>query len=82
MGPSGYGFRALGAGGNVDTQAAEMGYAGINNNLVVEFDVLQDPWDPNSDHIAVQTCGPNTNTPVHLPGDYTIGNNQRDELPV
>jgi Legume lectin domain len=72
-GASGYGFRALGAG-NGDLGGG-MGYAGISNNLAVEFDVLQDPWDPNSDHIAVQTCGPNTNTPVHLPGDYTIGNN-------
>ena len=54
-----------------------MGYAGINNNLVIEFDVVQDPWDPTSNHIAIQTCGPNTNTPVHLPGDYTIGNNHQ-----
>ena len=52
-----------------------MGYAGIHNNLVIEFDILQDAWDPNSNHIAIQTCGPNTNTPVHLPGNYTIGNN-------
>ena len=25
-----------------------MGYAGINNNLAVEFDIHLDPWDPNS----------------------------------
>jgi len=76
-GASGYGFKALGAGGNHNypNQAGAMGYAGINNNLVVEFDMVQDPWDPTSNHIAIQTCGPATNTPVHLPGKYTIGNN-------
>src|SRR5208283_2613370 len=70
-------FKALGAGGNknLPNQAGAMGYAGINNNLVIEFDMVQDPWDPTSNHIAIQTCGPATNTPVHLPGNYTIGNN-------
>jgi hypothetical protein len=52
-----------------------MGYAGINNSLVIEFDILQDSWDPTSNHIAIQTCGPGTNTPVHDPGSYMIGNN-------
>src|SRR5208283_775526 len=76
-GATGYGFKALGAGGNHNypNQAGAMGYAGINNNLVIEFDMVQDPWDPTSNHIAIQTCGPATNTPVHLPGNYTIGNN-------
>jgi len=68
-GASGAGLSALGAfnGG--------MGYAGINNNLTIEFDLFGNPWDPNSNHVAVQSCGPNTNTPVHLPGVYTIGQN-------
>ncbi len=68
-GASGAGVTALGAtnGG--------MGYAGINNNLAIEFDVYGNPWDPNPNHVAVQSCGPNTNTPVHLPGTYTIGQN-------
>ena len=30
--------------------------------------------EPNSNHVAVQTCGVNTNTPVHIPGTFTIGN--------
>ncbi len=54
-------------------QAGAMGYAGINNNLAVEFDIHQDAWDPNSSHVAVQSCGVNTNTPVHMDGEYTIG---------
>jgi Legume lectin domain len=55
-----------------------MGYSGINNSLAVEFDMLQNPWDPNSNHIAIQTCGGNPskfNSPVHDDGVYTIGNN-------
>jgi hypothetical protein len=70
MGASGIGMTALGAGDG------GLGYAGLNNSLAIEFDVLDDPWDPNSDHIAIQTCGgvPSLfNTPVHLPGVYTIG---------
>ncbi len=60
-----------------------MGYAGINNNLAIEFDIQANPWDPNSNHVSVQSCGPGTNTPVHLPGTYTIGQQpQCDQLPV
>jgi legume-like lectin family protein len=68
-GASGAGLTALGAfnGG--------IGYAGINNNLAIEFDIQANPWDPNNNHVSVQSCGPATNTPVHLPGAYTIGNN-------
>ena len=70
MGASGLGVKALGAGGG------GLGYAGINNSLAIEFDIYDDPWDPNSNHIAIQTCGGVAslfNTPVHLPGVYTIG---------
>jgi hypothetical protein len=72
MGASGRGISAVGAA------TGGMGYAGINNSLAIEFDILQDPWDPSSNHIAIQSCGGNLNlfnTPVHLPGEYTIGNN-------
>jgi len=76
---SGLGVIALGAGGSqtCPDQGGALGYAGINNSLVVEFDVVQDLWDPTSNHIAIQTCGPNINTPVHLPGDFSIGNNNQ-----
>ena len=69
-GATGSGITARGAGNG------GMGYTGISNNLAIEFDILRDPWDPNSNHIAIQTCGPNTNTPVHDDGDYTIGQHQ------
>ncbi|HLI63705.1 MAG TPA: L-type lectin-domain containing protein [Terriglobales bacterium] len=72
MGASGKGIYAVGAA------TGGVGYAGINNSLAIEFDILQDPWDPSANHVAIQTCGGNLglfNTPVHLPGVYTIGNN-------
>lgn len=78
MGATGQGLTALGAGGNTGygNQDGAMGYAGIKNSLAIEFDVHEDAWDPTSNHIAVQTCGPNNaNTPVHDSGTYTIGNN-------
>ena len=68
MGASGSGLTALGAGNG------GLGYSGINNSVAVEFDILDNPWDPNSNHTAVQSCGTQFNTPVHLPGDYTLGN--------
>jgi len=72
QGASGSGLTAVGSpnGG--------MGYSGINNSLAIEFDILGNPWDPNSNHIAIQSCGGNPakfNSPVHEPGTYTIGNN-------
>ena len=68
-GARGSGITAVGAA------SGGMGYAGINNNLAIEFDIQQNPWDPNNNHVAIQSCGPGTNTPVHLPGVYTIGQN-------
>lgn len=72
QGATGNGLHAVGAadGG--------VGYSGLNNSLAIEFDILDNPWDPNSNHIAIQTCGGNPakfNSPVHVPGDFTIGNN-------
>ncbi len=52
-----------------------LGYAGIPSSIAIEFDTAQDPWDPTANHVALQTCGVKTNTPVHLPGQYTIGQN-------
>jgi len=79
MGATGAGIMALGTGGNPDPaylpQAGGMGYAGIYNSLVIEFDTAQDLWDPNGNHIAIQTCGTAVNTPVHDSGVYQIGQN-------
>jgi hypothetical protein len=55
-----------------------LGYAGIPNSLAIEFDTYANTWDPTlhgNNHVAVQSCGPNTNGPVHTAGIYTIGTN-------
>jgi hypothetical protein len=72
QGASGAGLTAVGSA------MGGMGYSGINNSLAVEFDILDNGWDPNTNHIAIQTCGGDPskfNSPVHEPGTYTIGNN-------
>lgn len=37
----------------------------IDNSLAVEFDTFQNSWDPNANHVAVQSCGTGNNTPDH-----------------
>ena len=72
QGASGIGIEAVGAA------EGGIGYSGINDSLAVEFDILDNSWDPNGNHIAIQTCGGDPsmfNSPVHVPGDFTIGNN-------
>ena len=68
-GATGAGITALGAG------SGGLGYAGIRNSLAVEFDTFTNAWDPTANHVAVQSCGMQTNGPVHDPGTYTIGTN-------
>ena len=54
-----------------------IGYAGIPNSLAIELDTFNNPqgWDPNANHLAVQSCGTATNGPVHNAGTYRIYNN-------
>jgi len=68
-GATGGGRTAVGVGNG------GLGYAGIPNSVAIEFDTAQEAWDPTGNHVAVQTCDNKTNGPVHLPGVYTIGNN-------
>ncbi|MGH9499080.1 MAG: choice-of-anchor D domain-containing protein [Terriglobales bacterium] len=37
----------------------------IPNSLAIEFDTYQNGWDPNANHIAVQSCGVDPNTQDH-----------------
>ena len=72
QGASGRGLKAIGSA------MGGMGYSGINDSLAIEFDILENAWDPNGNHVAIQTCGGNPamfNSPVHEAGTYTIGNN-------
>jgi len=42
-----------------------LGYEGIADSLAVEFDTLTNPWDPNNNHVAIQSCGTGVNTADH-----------------
>jgi hypothetical protein len=41
------------------------GVTPIDNSIAIEFDTFQDSWDPNGNHVAVQSCGTGNNTPDH-----------------
>ena len=61
------GLAALGGDGG------DMGYAKLANSLAVEFDTWWNPeFDPNNNHIAVQSCGTASNTADHRMG-CTLG---------
>jgi uncharacterized repeat protein (TIGR01451 family) len=42
---------------------------GIPNSLAVEFDTFTNPWDPNNNHVAVQSCGTGENNEFHSVGE-------------
>src|SRR3974390_1371572 len=66
-GASGVGLTAVGAANG------GLGYTGIRNSLAVEFDTAANSWDPSingNNHVAVQSCGTNTNGPVHVAGSF------------
>ncbi len=54
-----------------------LGYTGIPNSVAIELDTHQDAWDPNANHVALQSCGANPNNPVHDSGVYTICSNNQ-----
>lgn len=41
---------------------------GIQNSLAIEFDTFQNGWDPDGNHLAVQSCGSATQPGGGLPG--------------
>ena len=43
---------------------------GIPNSLAVEFDTFTNPWDPNTNHVAVQSCGSAENNAFHGFGEF------------
>jgi uncharacterized repeat protein (TIGR01451 family) len=54
-----------GAIGYGDDDGNSSPYSGIPNSLAIEFDSFQNPWDPDADHVAVQSCGIGYNTSHH-----------------
>jgi len=63
---SGSGTTALGV------PSGGVGYTGIRNSLAFEFDTSQDSWDPNANHIAMQSCGTQANSAAHIMGSFPI----------
>ncbi len=53
---------------------------GIQNSLAVEFDTFQNPWDPDGNHLALQSCAPD----LQQPGPPTVppGSNNQFHVPV
>jgi hypothetical protein len=50
--------KPVGAGLNiVSPYGACLGYGGIDNSLAIEFDTYQNDFDPDANHIAMQSCG-------------------------
>lgn len=64
----GFGTQARGgAGGSIGYGPGDDEDPGtaIPNSLAVEFDTYQNDFDPNANHIAVQSCGTLPNSPDH-----------------
>jgi hypothetical protein len=55
------GTSALGTTG----QGGFIGYQGLTNSLAVEFDTFQNSWDPNANHVAIQSNGMAANSSDH-----------------
>ena len=66
------------------TGSGGLGYAGIPNSLAIEFDTYQNPWDPNANHVAVQSCGTGANAPSTSVGNCLVGSgiNSSSSIPT
>jgi len=50
-----------------------IGYGSIDNSVALEFDTYQNGWDPDGNHIALQSCGVgNSNSPDHDDADNCL----------
>jgi hypothetical protein len=58
---------ALGGGGGDIAYGSVTGedITPFDNAIAIEFDTFQNGWDPDANHIAVQSCGTGNNTPDH-----------------
>ncbi len=68
----GFGTAALGGSGGAIGYGApgpdDNGVA-IPNSIAIEFDTFQNDWDPDANHVAVQSCGTASNSQVHSVGE-------------
>jgi hypothetical protein len=42
-----------------------LGYQGLPNSIAIEFDTYQNGWDPNANHVAIQSNGTGPNSADH-----------------
>lgn len=66
-----------GAMGYGDDDADQFPMSGIAGSVAFEFDTYKNPWDPDANHVAIQSCGPNPNTSHHnvnCPSNTEFGN--------
>ena len=43
-----------------------LGYQGLTNSIAIEFDTYQNGWDPNANHVAIQSNGTGANSADHM----------------
>jgi hypothetical protein len=66
--PAGNQYLDTVAGGSVgygDDDGDTTKGAGVSNSLAFEFDTFQNGWDPNNNHVSIQSCGSGSNNQHH-----------------
>ncbi len=66
-----------GALGYGDDDLDQFPTSGIAGSVAFEFDTFMNTWDPDGNHVAIQSCGPNPNTSHHnmnCPSNTEFGN--------
>jgi hypothetical protein len=64
-----------GSGGAIGYGVPDPGDNGnaIPNSLAIEFDTFQNGWDPDANHVAVQSCGIGPNSQDHTNASCKLG---------
>jgi hypothetical protein len=66
--PAGVGYLDTNFGGSIgygDDDLDDNSATGIPNSLAVEFDTFTNAWDPNNNHVAIQSCFDGNNSQHH-----------------
>ncbi|PKL84745.1 MAG: hypothetical protein CVV22_11190 [Ignavibacteriae bacterium HGW-Ignavibacteriae-1] len=57
-------------------KGGDIGYTGFKNSMAIEIDLFRNPYDPNGNHIAIQSLGPEPNTADHSIKESTLAMNK------
>ena len=66
--PTGTGYLDQNVGGSIgygDDDGDDNPGTGIANSVAIEFDTFTNPWDPNNNHVAIQSCLDGNNSQHH-----------------